>query len=57
MQRMADQQVDVACQFQSSARRFGIGEAFHNLRGQKYLCYSIVVAEYHGKSLSVEVEP
>ncbi len=50
MQRMADQNVDVACQYPSSARRFGIGEAFHNLRGQKYLCYSIVFAEYLGAS-------
>jgi len=50
MQRMAEQNIDVARQYSSSARRFGIGEAFHNLRGQKYLCYSIVLAQYRGES-------
>jgi SAM-dependent methyltransferase len=45
MHRMAAQGIDVACQYHSAARRFGIGEAFHNLRGQQYLCYSVVIAE------------
>jgi len=45
MQRMAVQGVDVACQHHSAARRFGIGEAYHNLRGQFYLCYAVLIAQ------------
>jgi hypothetical protein len=45
MQRMAEQGVDVARQHHSASRRFGIGEAYHNLRGQHYLCYAVVIAQ------------